>query len=256
MIFRSIFATLYLLIVTPLASFFCFITSLLGDRKGIFWWRAARLWAMSVLKSGGVTKIIIYGKEKLEKTHKAIFMSNHKSQFDPLALASLSAKSPIRFFAKHTLSYFPFFGQALWATGMIFINRKKPMKSFQAIEKAIARIKNRDKFFFVFPEGKRSKIGELLQFKIGGFVMAKKAKLPILPIGIAGTGEILPPGFLIREKGPVVIAVGDLIPSSVYENISLDELVSRVRAQVSELQEKAARIRRELVHPARACVTG
>jgi 1-acyl-sn-glycerol-3-phosphate acyltransferase len=248
MIIRSFLTTLYLLVMTPLASFVCFLTSLLGDRKGIIWWKAATLWANGLLKSGGVTKIIIYGKEKLEKTHKAIFMSNHKSQFDPLALASLSAKSPIRFFAKHTLAYFPFFGQALWATGMVFINRKDRAKSFKSIEKAIARIKNKDKYFFVFPEGKRSPIGELLQFKIGGFMMAMKAKLPIMPIGIAGTGEMLPHGLLIREKGPIVIAVGDLIPASVYDLIPLEELVERVRNQVLSLQNKASQIRSDLVH--------
>ena len=146
MFIRSFLTTLYLLVMPPIISFVCFFTSLLGDRKGVIWWRAARLWASGLLKSGGVTKIIIYGREKLEKTHKAIFMANHKSQFDPLALASLSVKSPIRFFAKHTLSYVPFFGQALWATGMIFINRKDRAKSFQSIEKAVARIKNKDKY--------------------------------------------------------------------------------------------------------------
>ena len=78
--------------------------------------------------------------------------------------------------------------------------------------------------------------------------MAMKAKLPIMPIGIAGTGEILPHGLLIREKGPIVIAVGDLIPASVYELISLEELVDRVRNQVLYLQKKASQIRNDLVH--------
>jgi 1-acyl-sn-glycerol-3-phosphate acyltransferase len=238
---------LYILIVTPIISFVCFLTAVLGDRKGIIWWRAARLWANSVLKSGGATKVIISGQEKLEQTHKAIFMSNHESQFDLLALASLSEKSPIRFFAKHTLSYFPFFGQALWATGKIFINRKNRIKSFQSIEKAIAKIKNRDKYFFVFPEGKRSPAGKLMQFKIGGFIMAIKAKLPILPIGIAGTGEILPPGFFIRQRGPVVITVGDLILTSSYDSNSTDELMAKVREQVINLQKKATRIRKDLI---------
>ena len=78
--------------------------------------------------------------------------------------------------------------------------------------------------------------------------MAMKAKLPIMPIGIAGTGEILPRGILIREKGQVVIAVGDPIPASVYDLIPLEELVGRVRNQVLHLQKKASKIRNELVH--------
>lgn len=246
MIWRSLFTNLYVFIVTPILSVVCFLAAFLGDRKGIIWWRVATLWAKGLLKSGGVTRIIVHGREKLEKIQSAIFMANHESQLDPLVMTSLSEKSPIRFFAKHTLAYFPLFGQALWATGQILINRNKGGKALQNIEKAIAKIRNIDKYFFVFPEGKRSRTDELLPFKKGGFIMALKAKLPILPVGIAGTREILPPGFLFRKKGPIVIAVGDLIYTSSDDIKSYDELISLVREQVGKLQKKARQICKEL----------
>ena len=69
-----------------------------------------------------------------------------------------------------------------------------------------------------------------------------KAKLPILPVAIAGTGDILPPGFIFRRKGPVVITVGDLISTSSYDSKSYDKLVLHVREQVGELQKKARKI--------------
>jgi 1-acyl-sn-glycerol-3-phosphate acyltransferase len=246
MIWRSLLTNLYAFIVTPILSVVCLLAALLGDQRGIIWWKVATIWAKGLLKSGGVTKVIIHGRQKLEKIQSAIFMANHESQLDPLVMASLSEKSPIRFFAKHSLAYFPLFGQALWATGQIFINRKKGSKAIQNIEKAIAKIRNIDKYFFVFPEGKRSRNGELLPFKRGGFIMAIRTSLPILPVAIAGTGEILPPGFLFRKKGPIVIAVGDLISTSSYVVKSYDELISLVRRQVAELQKKARQICKKL----------
>lgn len=242
MFWCSLLTNLYAFIVTPILSVICLLAALLGDNRGIIWWKVATLWAKGLLKSGGVTRVAIHGREKLQQIQSAIFMANHESQLDPLVMTNLSEKTPLRFFAKHTLAYFPLFGQALWATGQILINRDKGSKALQNIEKAIARIKNKDKYFFVFPEGKRSRNGELLPFKRGGFMMALRTKLPILSVAIAGTREILPPGFVFRKKGPIVVAVGDLISTSCYDVKSYDELISLVRDQIGKLQKKARRI--------------
>lgn len=247
MILRTFFTFLYLLVVTPPLSIVCFIAVFLGDRRGIVWWRIAIFWVNCLLKSCGVTNIIIHGREKLGNIHSAIFMANHISYLDPLVMASLSEKAPIRFFAKHTLARVPLFGQALWATGQIFINRNDSDKAFRNIEKAINKIKNSDKYFFIFPEGKRSTTDKLLPFKIGGFVMAMKTKIPILPVAIAGTREILPSGCLFRKKGPIVLVVGDPIPTNSYNYKRQNELIAVVREQVDLLQKKAIQIRKELV---------
>ncbi len=248
MFWRSIFTNLYVFIITPVLSVICLLAPLLGDKRGIIWWKVARFWVKGLLKIGGATKVVIHGRKKLEKIPSAIFMSNHESQLDPPVVALLSKKTPLRFIAKHTLAYFPIFGQALLATGQILINREKATKALQAIEKAIARIKNKDKYFFVFPEGKRSRNGELLPFKRGGFMMALRAKLPILPIAIAGTSEILPPGFIFRKKGPIVIAVGDLVSTSSYNIKTCKELVSVVRDQVGALQKRARKICKKIAY--------
>ncbi|HDQ04997.1 MAG TPA: 1-acyl-sn-glycerol-3-phosphate acyltransferase [Deltaproteobacteria bacterium] len=242
MFWRSVFANLYAFILTPLLSVVCLMAALLGDQRGVIWWPIARYWAKGLLKIGGATKVVIHGREKLDKIHSAIFMANHESQLDPPLMTYLTEKSPLRFFAKHTLAYFPLFGQALWATGQVLINRNKAGKALKSIEKTIARIKNEDKYFFIFPEGKRSRDGKLLPFKKGGFMLALRTKLPILPIAITGTKDILPPGFIFRRKGPIVIAVGDLIPAAAYDSKSYKQLISLVRGQVEELQKKARKV--------------
>ena len=63
-----------------------------------------------------------------------------------------------------------------------------------------------------------------------------------MPVAIAGTSDILPPGFIFRKKGPIVIAVGDLIPTASYDVKSYDQLVLLVREQVGQLQKKARKI--------------
>jgi 1-acyl-sn-glycerol-3-phosphate acyltransferase len=247
MILRTFFTLLYLLVVTPPLSVVCIIVIFLGDRRGIIWWRIAIFWVKCLLRSCGVTKIIIQGSEKLTNIHSAIFMCNHISYLDPPVVACLSKKVPFRFFAKHTLARVPLFGQALWATGQIFINRNDSGKAFSNIEKAIVKIKNSDKYFFVFPEGRRSPNDVLLPFKVGGFVMAMKTKFPILPVAIAGTREILPSGCLFRQKGPLVLVVGEPIPTDSYNYRSQNELIALVREQVDLLQKKAIQLRKELV---------
>lgn len=242
MFWRTVFTNLYTFIITPVLSVICLLAALLGDKKGVVWWTVARYWAKGLMWCAGVTQVFIDGKEKLEKISSAVFVANHESQLDPPLMTYLSDKSPLRFFAKHTLAYFPLFGQALWATDQVFINREKGSRALKNIEKTIAKIKNRDKYFFIFPEGHRSREGNLLPFKRGGFALAMKAKLPILPVAIAGTSDILPPGFIFRKKGPVAIAVGDLVPTSSYDLKSLDRLVEQVRDQVAVLQQKARKI--------------
>ena len=247
MILRSFFTLSYLLIVTPPLSIICIVVIFLGDRRGIIWWRIAIFWLNGLLKCCGVTKVIIHGNEKLENIHSAIFMCNHISYMDPPVVVMLSKRTPFRFFAKHTLARVPLFGQALWATGQIFINRKDSGKAFTNIDKAIAKIKNSDKYFFVFPEGRRSPDNELLPFKVGGFVLAIKTKFPIVPVAIAGTRELLPSGCLFRTKGPIVLTVGDPIPTHTYNYKSQNELISLVRGQVALLQTKALLLRDEIV---------
>jgi 1-acyl-sn-glycerol-3-phosphate acyltransferase len=247
MILRTLFTFLYLLIVTPPLSIVCIIVIFLGDRNGVIWWRIALFWVSGMLKCCGVTKIVIHGGEKLENIHSAIFICNHISYLDPPVVACLSRSAPFRFLAKHTLARVPLFGQALWATGQVFINRKDSGKAFANIEKAITKIKNTDKYFFVFPEGKRSPDNELLPFKVGGFVMALKTKFPVLPVAVAGTREILPSGCLFHQKGPVVLVVGNPIATESYSYKSQNELIALTREQVDLLQKKAIQIRKELV---------
>ena len=246
-IITTILTYLYGIVATIVASAVAMIIALLGDRKGRFWWPVSRYWSYGLLKAGGVTHLHVEGIEHIRDTDSGgILMSNHESHLDPPTFIYLSKNYPLHFLVKHTLFYFPIFGQSLWAMGHIYINRSNRANAFYSLERASQSIAN-GKRIYVFPEGTRSRKGELLPFKKGGFHLAIKAKVPIFPAAIAGTKEILPPGWTNKGAGPVVVIFGAPIPTDQYSRGDKDKLLSLVYNQISELRQKAHQIRQNML---------
>ncbi|MGB1701120.1 MAG: lysophospholipid acyltransferase family protein, partial [Nannocystaceae bacterium] len=117
-------------------------------------------------------------------------------------------------------------------------------KAFASIERA-AEMAKAGRHVLVFPEGQRSRDGSLGPFKKGGFILAIKAGLPILPIGIAGTYEVLPPGWWVEGAGPVCVVVGEPIDTEGVRFEDRDELIARVREQMVALCAEAEAMRQE-----------
>lgn len=245
-VLRTVALYCYVIVVTPLLGTICSISALLGDRRGVVWWRVSRLWACGMVRVGGVTRIHVEGQERLDALHGAVLMSNHESHFDPPTLIAVSKRVPLRFLTKHTLFYFPVFGIALHLMGHVFINRGKSARARRSLDRAAAGIAA-GKVVFVFPEGTRSRTGDLLPFKKGGFAIARQSGVPIIPVGIAGTRAVLPAGWMPRSRGPVVVVVGDPVPTSGCGDDERDRLVERVRGDIEALRRRAAEIRRALL---------
>jgi len=223
------------------------VFALCGDRTGRIWWPVSRFWAYGLVKSGGVTKIRTEGIKRIhDQSYGGVLMSNHASHLDPPMFIYLSKHYPLHFLVKHTLFYFPVFGQSLWAMGHIYVNRSKRADAFQSLDKAAASIAE-GKRIYVFPEGTRTNDGSLGPFKKGGFHLAIKAKVPILPAGIAGTFEILPPGIRSKGMGPVAVVFGEPIPTNEYTLENKDELIQRVHSEIQHLKSRADEIRLEML---------
>lgn len=207
-----------------------------GDHDGKYWWQAVvRPWAKNLIRAGGVSELEFLGDRSKLDGFRGVIMSNHESHFDPPSLI-LASNTPLRFMAKESLSRFPVFGSAMSAMGMLFVDRSDKTKAWESI-RAAARTLSEGKAVLVFPEGTRSKDGELLNFKKGGFVLAIESGLPILPIGIAGTGQVLPPGWVIRDTGLAVMAIGD--PIETAGKTDVDALMEETRAAILALRAKA-----------------
>ena len=209
----------------------------LFDKRGGIVWPLIRLWGFVVRKGGGIGHLEIIGRDLIPSDTGVIFMPNHESHFDPPIMMNVSPY-PIRFIAKASLFRIPFLGWAMWSAGMVPIDRSNREKAFASIARATEMIKS-GKNVLVFPEGTRTPDGELGAFKKGGFVMAVRGGVPIVPVGIAGTRYIMPPGIMIQNSGPAVVVVGEPISTMGYDEQSKGELMKIVETRIAELREEA-----------------
>jgi 1-acyl-sn-glycerol-3-phosphate acyltransferase len=142
-----------------------------------------------------------------EGRQPVIFMSNHESQMDPPVLIA-ALPLPAVYIAKQELKYLPFIGWAAWAAGVIFIDRRDRERALRSIHDAALQIRG-GKSVVIFPEGTRSRTGQLLPFKKGGFALALDAGVPIIPIATVGGFQVLPRGTLRFRPGRYLVLVGE-----------------------------------------------
>ena len=101
----------------------------------------------------------------------------------------------------------------------------------------------------MFPEGTRSRDGMLAPFKKGGFHLAMSAGVPVVPIAITGAGDVMPPGHLLVRPGPVLIDVGEPIPTAGMKPDDRDALVARVR---DDIQRRTGQVSRPVTEASAA----
>ncbi|MEZ4266070.1 MAG: lysophospholipid acyltransferase family protein [Myxococcota bacterium] len=242
---RTVFAVLVLVVMSVLCGTVVTVLAVF-DRKARLWWPIAKLWAWSVIRSCGAQRIEVRGAERLATGDGAIVMSNHESYMDPPALMWASPV-PLRFLAKHTLFWFPIFGWAMAAMGMVPVNRGRQDKAFASIDRAATKIRG-GKVVLVFPEGRRADFAqtELLPFKKGAFVMAARAHVPIIPVGVAGSRHILPKGWSWVYNHDIAMVLGEPIDTSGYDVESKDALMALVRQRIEGLRVEAQAVLDEL----------
>ncbi|MDO4300316.1 MAG: lysophospholipid acyltransferase family protein [Clostridia bacterium] len=145
-------------------------------------------WAMNRMNDSGA-KVNVYGIENLPKDGSILFVSNHQSNFDILLLLSY-LPVPKGFVAKTELGSFPFVNKWMKKIHCLFMDRHDIKQSAQIIIEGIKQLKSGINMV-IFPEGTRSKTGELGEFKAGSFKLATKSKCLIVPITIDGTRKIM-----------------------------------------------------------------
>jgi len=190
----------------------------------------ARIWAMLMLKTSGV-RVEVEGLDNIRPGVPNVYMSNHLSHFDAVSLLSVLPLG-VKFLAKKELARIPFLGWAMYALGYIFVERGNQLESFKRIDKGVKKVREGTSVL-VFAEGTRSQDGNLQPFKKGGFVMAIKAGVDIIPISISGSREVLPRGSLRVNPGMVKVVIGSPIPSSDYTLDMKITLMERVRAAIA-----------------------
>jgi len=189
----------------------------------------ARIWARCILRTSGV-RVEVEGLDNIKPGTPYVYMSNHLSHFDAVSLLTVLPLG-VKFLAKKELGRIPFLGWAMYALGYIFVERGNRLKSFKRIDKGVKKVKEGTPVL-VFAEGTRSQDGNLQPFKKGGFVMAIKAGVDIIPISISGSRGVLPRGSLRVNPGMVKVVIGSPIPSSDYSLDMKTTLMERVRTAI------------------------
>lgn len=197
--------------------------------------KAPRVWTRQLLWIAGV-EVEIEGTEHLEPGRPQIVVANHSSWFDVFAL---SAYFPERYHyvAKKELSRIPVFGKAWIVCGHIAIDRSDLSSAVASLERAAEKIAGEDATIIMFPEGTRSRTGELQRFKKGAFMLALKAGVPVIPLAIRGSRDVMPKGSWLVRPGRIRLTVGRPISVEEYTVSRRDELVRDARSAVARLLE-------------------
>jgi 1-acyl-sn-glycerol-3-phosphate acyltransferase len=191
-------------------------------------------WAPAILKVSGV-KVKVTGYENIIGNEPCVFVANHQSHFDIPALI-LAIEPTLFFIAKKELKYVPFLGWAMWAAGLIFIDRSNKEKAIESLGSAAQLIKN-GKSILSFPEGTRSRNGEIGVFKRGTFILAKQAGVKIVPISISGADKIHKSDGIKINSGVICVAIGKPLETREYMSINPEKIAEKIRNEIIELSK-------------------
>jgi 1-acyl-sn-glycerol-3-phosphate acyltransferase len=203
----------------------------LFDRSGRTGHRIARRWAKVALLASGV-KVRVEGLEQIEGKGPYIFMSNHQGGYDIFALQG-HLPFDFKWLAKKELFSIPVLGWAMAAAGYIAIDREGTRDTVKAMNEAAQKIHD-GMSVIIFPEGTRSLDGLIQPFKKGGFTLAIKSKVPIVPMAIVGSREIMPKGRFTVNPGKIAIRIGPTIETHELSLHDWKTLMGKVAEAISE----------------------
>lgn len=203
------------------------------DKRGDQQLRVARTWAKMLCRIAGV-RLQIKGAESLDLARNYILCVNHLSYMDtPVVLGYLPFN--FRFMAKKGLFDIPFMGWHLRQAGHLPVVLDNPREGIRTLTEAAKLIQERGTSVLVFPEGGRSANGELQPFKDGAFYLAIKSGVPILPVALVGTYEMLPMGSGVIRPGAVEMRLGKPVVTEGREIKQRGALSDEVRAEIERL---------------------
>lgn len=199
--------------------------------------RWSRAWAGAIVRAAGI-ELKVVGMDRLKADRPHIIVSNHQSWFDVLSLMGALPRGT-RFVAKKELRKIPWFGRAWQACGHISIDRRDRGAAVESLRTAGRLIRERSSNIVMFAEGTRSGTGELQPFKKGAFVLAIEGGVPVLPIAVKGSRDVMPKGSFKIRAGSIEIRVGEAIDVTGMTLSDRDDLRDRTWRAVATLREEA-----------------
>jgi 1-acyl-sn-glycerol-3-phosphate acyltransferase len=204
------------------------------DRDGSILHAFARAWSKIILKTI-FSPVTVVGFEKIDTSKPMVYAANHASAIDiPLLYVYLPFQ--FRIIHKKELLSYPIVGWHLKRSGQICIDQQNPARSIGNIRSAVKSLKA-GMPLAIFPEGGRSRDGVVLPFMAGAFFMAIKAQVPVVPVALVGTYELLPMDTYHIKSQPMEVRFGRPIPTAGLTLRDMDTLSARVRKDLEDLYQ-------------------
>jgi 1-acyl-sn-glycerol-3-phosphate acyltransferase len=192
-------------------------------------WGPAYIWLAKVICG---IKYEVKGLENLPKDQSVVVLSKHQSAWETVGL-SVVLPTPLCFVFKKELLYIPFFGWGIGLLKMIALDRKRGKRALSDLVEQGQKKLAEGYWILLFPEGTRTKIGELApEYKAGGVHLASKSNAPILPIAL-NSGEFWPRNAFIKQPGTITVSIGPMIyPEGKSVGQLLDEVSGWIEAEM------------------------
>ncbi len=204
----------------------------LWDKSGRQQHAIARAWA-NVLLLISLSPVELIGREKLHVHQVAVYASNHLSYYDtPVLFAKLPFQ--FRILAKLSLWKIPFVGWYLHRSGQVPIDAKSGRSAIAGLLRGVKTLEQ-GLPLVIFPEGGRAATGRMTPFQSGAAFMAIRAQVPLVPLALIGTYQLLPIHAYHLTPRPLKIVVGDPISTAGLSTRDADALTQRLFAAIAAL---------------------
>jgi 1-acyl-sn-glycerol-3-phosphate acyltransferase len=183
-------------------------------------------------------RVQVRGREKLADNQSYVFVANHQGIYDIFLLYGY-LNIPIKWIMKKSLRDIPLVGKACEKAGFIFVDSSSPVAAAKTIREAEQRLKN-GASVAIFPEGSRSPTGQLRKFKKGAFQMAADMKLPVVPVTINGSYQVMSRHTILLTPYRMEVIIHDPIPTDGMAIENLREMATGIKMLSEQSQEAIA----------------
>lgn len=195
-----------------------------------------RHWARGWCRILGI-RLHYHHLDRIPRYPAYVVAPNHNSNFDIVVMSTVPHN--FKYLSKSSVRFLPFLGQALWVLGTYWIKRDRSGRDLEVMKRVERRL-GEGISVLIFPEGTRSRDGNLGRLKKGAFKTAANAGAPLLPVGLSGTFAISPRGKLPSRRGfPVHVNIGE--PFHVDPEAPVEQEMQRFEEVMLALLEENSR---------------